>query len=171
MRKETIILVGFMGTGKSTVGRILADRLGWAFTDSDRFIEREQGMPIPDIFRERGEAAFRALETDAIKRLVRMRRRVIATGGGAVLAAENRKAMLAGGLVVALKARPETIVHRVGGGVDRPLLAGDVQNNVRRLYNERRNAYDFANLTVQTDGLSATDVAEVILNYMVKGNR
>lgn len=171
MKKDTIILVGFMGTGKSTVGRILADKLKWTFTDSDRFIEQEQGMPIPDIFRERGEAVFRALETEALKRLVGRRRRVIATGGGAVLAAENRNTMLAGGLVVALKARPETIIRRVGGGVERPLLAGNVRDNVMRLYNERKAAYDFADLIVQTDDLSTADVAEHIIHYMAKENR
>lgn len=171
MKNKTIILVGFMGTGKSTVGRLVADRLGWPFTDSDRFIEQEQGMPIPSIFRERGEAAFRALETDALKRLIGQGGRVIATGGGAVLAEDNRKVMLAGGLVVALKASPDTIISRVGGGVDRPLLAGNVRDNVMRLYEQRKTAYDFADLIVQTDGLTADEVAEHILDYMVKENR
>lgn len=171
MKNDSIILIGFMGTGKSTVGRILAGKLGLDFVDSDRQIEKEQGMTIPDLFRERGEAAFRAIETDTLKRLLREGRRVIATGGGAVLAAENREAMRAGGTVVALKASPETIIRRVGESGDRPLLAGDVADNVKRLHEQRKTAYDFADLSVATDGLTADEVAERILDYMAKGNR
>lgn len=171
MKNDSIILIGFMGTGKSTVGRILAGKLGLDFVDSDRQIEKEQGMTIPDLFRERGEAAFRAIETDTLKRLLREGRRVIATGGGAVLAAENREAMRAGGTVVALKASPETIIRRVGESGDRPLLAGDVADNVKRLHEQRKTAYDFADLSVVTDGLTADEVAERILDYMAKGNR
>jgi len=166
-----VILIGFMGTGKSTVGRILAERLGAEFVDTDQVIEREQGMGIPDLFRERGEAAFRAIETETLKRLLDGSRRVIATGGGAVLAAENREAMRAGGTVVALKASPETIIRRVAGGEGRPLLAGDAAANVRRLLELRKTAYDFADFTVVTDGLTADEVARRILHFLAKESR
>jgi len=168
MKNGAIILIGFMGTGKSTAGRMLAERLGVEFVDTDEAIERELGMSIPDIFRERGEAAFRAIETDMLKRLLDGSRRVVATGGGAVLAAENRAAMKAGGTVVALKASPETIIRRVAGGEGRPLLAGDAAANVRRLFEQRRTAYDFADFTVMTDELSADEVVRRIMDYLSK---
>lgn len=171
MNKEAIILIGFMGTGKSTVGRIAAKRLGVPFVDADRQIEREQGMTIPDIFREKGEAAFRAMETETLKRLLAGGRRVIATGGGAVLAEENRAAMKAGGTVVALKASPQTIIRRVKGDGSRPLLAGNVADNVLRLYEQRKTAYDFADLIIDTDALTAAEAAERIVEYLAKENR
>lgn len=171
MKNDTIILVGFMGSGKSTVGRIVADKLGFRFADSDRVIEQTLGMPIPDIFRERGEAAFRSVETETLKRLIAEGKRVIATGGGAVLSEENRKAMKEGGLVVALKAEPETIIRRVGAGADRPLLAGDVKGNVLRLFEQRKGAYDFADLIVDTDNMTPEQAALFIIDYLKKGNQ
>jgi len=171
MKNNTIILIGFMGTGKSTVGRLVAEKLGVEFIDSDRQIERDHGMTIPDMFREWGEPGFRAAETKTLKRLLAEGNRVIATGGGAVLAEENRKAMKEGGTVVALKALPETIIRRVEGDDGRPLLAGNVADNVLRLYNRRITAYDFADFTVQTDELTAEETAQRILDYVWKGSR
>ena len=163
MKSRNVVLVGFMGTGKSTVGRLLAEKLGWSFVDTDKFIEREQGMTIPELFERSGETVFRTLETDAIRRVIDEGNQVIATGGGAVLAEANRTVMLQGGYVIALKADKSAIIERVGKDSGRPLLQGDVEGRVTRLLEERRQAYDFADLIVDTTGLSPEQVADIIL--------
>jgi shikimate kinase len=107
-----IVLVGARGTGKSTVGRMLAERLGWAFVDADEHLEAVAAATIADIFRLQGEAAFRDLEADVLAELAKRERHVIATGGGVVLRDENR-AKLAGGFVVWLQATPEAAFARM----------------------------------------------------------
>jgi shikimate kinase len=159
---KPIVLIGFMGTGKSTVCRLLAERLGWSWKDTDEEIERREGRSIPDIFAESGEPAFRAIETQVLADLLDTPKIVLATGGGAVLAEANRQAMLEKGYVVALKAEREQIVSRVRNDPNRPLLQGDVEGNVARLLAARQNAYDFAHLTVDTTHLSAEAVVERI---------
>src|SRR5690606_8741990 len=115
MKKRNIILVGFMGTGKSTIGRILAERLGWTFTDSDNRIVEEQGISIAMLFERDGEARFRQIESDVLLRIMAEGIQGIATAGGAVLAAHMGAAMLANGYVVTLQAAKEEIITRVGG--------------------------------------------------------
>ncbi|WP_166238203.1 shikimate kinase [Paenibacillus turpanensis] len=157
-----IVLVGFMGTGKTTVGLLLAEQLGWSFVDTDKVIVKRSGMSIPQIFEQQGEKAFRDLETAVVKDMVKGSGQIISTGGGAVLRPENREQMLAGGFVVALKADAETIISRVKEDKNRPLLAGDAEARVRALLLERAEAYDFAHLTLQTDQLSAEAAAALI---------
>jgi shikimate kinase len=163
LTRNNVVLVGFMGTGKSTVGTIAAEKLGWTFVDSDEWIENKAGKSIPDIFADEGEASFRALEREALRELLSGERVVLATGGGAVLAAENRERMLGGGLVVALTAPLATIVERVRGDRNRPLLQGDVEERVSALSEARRGAYDFAHMTIDTAGLDPAAVAERIV--------
>lgn len=124
-RREGIALVGYRGTGKTTVGRLLAARLGWDFLDADEVLEAEAGVSIPTIFATEGEPAFRNREADVIRRLTKRERLVLATGGGAVLRDENREALQQFGLVVWLTGDPDTIRRRLGsaGGVaGRPSL-------------------------------------------------
>lgn len=165
-----MILVGFMGTGKSTVAKLLSERLGWSLIDLDQEIERKQGRRIADIFESEGEEYFRRAETEALRdALQRPECAVIATGGGAVLAEENRSMMLGGGFVAALAASEERIVERVMHDSARPLLRGDVAGNVRSLLERRRGAYDFAHVRVDTDRLDACGVADYILAHFSKG--
>ena len=154
---KNIILIGFMGTGKTTVGLRLAETLGWTFTDTDK--------PIPEIFAEEGEEHFRQLETKVLESLGSRERLVVSTGGGAVLRAANREAMLRSGLVVALKADAETIISRVRGDTNRPLLAGDPEGKVRQLLQERAGAYDFAHVTIDTSHLAVEDIVRAILAH------
>lgn len=107
-----IFLIGARGTGKSTVGRLLAERLGWAFVDADEHLEARAAASIADIFRNEGEAAFRVLEADVLAELAKRERHVIATGGGVVLREENRE-KLAEGFVVWLQATPEAAFARM----------------------------------------------------------
>jgi shikimate kinase len=163
-QQKHLVLVGFMGTGKSTVSRVLAERLGCPAVDIDAEIVRREERTIADIFAQRGEAAFRAAETAALADVLRSgQRQVVATGGGAVLAPANRELMLAHGYVVALTADPEQIIARVREDSSRPLLQGDLRERVYKLLEERKHAYDFAHCTVDTTRLGVDEVVERIM--------
>ena len=171
---DRIVLIGFSGTGKTSVGRRLAGRLGWSAADSDLEIERHWAATIPTIFRDHGESAFRASERSILKQLLTRDRVVIATGGGAVVDPEVWDLDLLGGegtLVLALDASPETILARLqrqatdeGADVERPLLAGIAPlTRIRNLKSERQSAYDRAHLTISSDSVSVDEVAEEIV--------
>ena len=158
-----IILTGFMGTGKTSVGKRLAKRLGWRFIDLDQLIEAAAGMPITRIFAERGEAVFRRLERRCIGRVIHGQQQVIATGGGAVLDPQNRARLRVSGPVVCLTARPQAIVERIGRRLDaRPLLRGHANPlpRIRHLLQRRAKAYALADVTIDTTNLSVDEVAE-----------
>ncbi|CAM3652778.1 shikimate kinase [Marinicrinis lubricantis] len=163
MNKSNIVLVGFMGTGKTTIGIELAKHLGWQFVDTDAFIVDEAGMTIPEIFARHGQSFFRDVEERVVQRVMNGSDQVISTGGGSVLRESNREMMLRGGMVVALSASEETIVQRVSKDTNRPLLADNPLENIRRLMKERKDAYQFAHISIQTDELTVTDVVEHIL--------
>lgn len=159
-----ITLVGFMGTGKTTVGRILARRLGFTFVDCDDEIEREQGVSISHIFSELGEPHFRQLEHDMIIRLSRSDKLVISAGGGAVINPENVDNMKEGGPVVCLASSPEEILKRVGGSTHRPLLqVPDPKSKVKELLDARAPFYARADVTISTDGLTPEEVADRVM--------
>ncbi|MBM6998405.1 shikimate kinase [Paenibacillus sp. DXFW5] len=162
---NNIVLIGMMGTGKSTVGSLLAAETGLVLVDLDQRIVEEAGRTIPDIFAAEGEAYFRELESAILRSTLQERGIVLATGGGAVLREENRLVMREGGLVVALQATAEEIVARVGEDPGRPLLAGGAKERVVALLEERKDAYAFAHLTVDTSGKSAEQVSDEILTH------
>lgn len=142
-----IVLVGFMGTGKSTIGRALARRLEWRFVDTDQVIERVAGASIPTLFLQEGEQAFRDRETTAILGISAGERQVIATGGGAVLREDNVAALRGAGVVVLLTAQPEVILERVSRRPEqRPILNGDEPplTRILRLLGERGPSYQRA---------------------------
>lgn len=165
MLHHNIVLIGMMGTGKSTVGSLLAAATGKTFVDLDQRIVREAGRSIPDIFAAEGEAYFRDLESAALRNTLQEQGIVLATGGGAVLREANRLAMRGGGLVVALQATADEILARVGEDPNRPLLAGGAKERITALLEERKELYAFAHLTVDTSGKSAEQVAAEILTY------
>lgn len=160
-----LVLVGMMGAGKTSVGKRLARRLGWRHVDADKRIERSSGRTIPEIFATDGEAGFRTIEHDVLESLLRLPgRTVVSTGGGAVLSADNRALMRERGTVVWLRARPETLLARVGKGNGRPLLADDPAAAVHRIAAERRDAYESAaHVVVDVDGCTADQVADAVL--------
>src|SRR5690242_1104336 len=140
---KNLVLIGFMGSGKSTVGRICADRLGYDYVDSDADIEKRAGCSITQLFASQGEAAFRALERQALAELSARPDVVLATGGGAVLDAENVSTLRANSRIVLLTATPECILERVRDAVTRPLLAdaADPLKRIRELLAQREVAY------------------------------
>jgi shikimate kinase len=165
MLHHNIVLIGMMGTGKSTVGSLLAAKTGKTFVDLDQRIVREAGRSIPDIFAAEGEAYFRDLESAALRNTLQEQGIVLATGGGAVLREANRLAMRGGGLVVALQATADEILARVGEDPNRPLLTGGAKERITALLEERKELYAFAHLTVDTSGKSAEQVAAEILTH------
>jgi shikimate kinase len=160
-----IILTGFMGTGKTEVGRRLARTMGRAFVDTDRLVETKAGRPVAAIFAQQGEAAFRALERDAVVEACALPDAVIATGGGTLIDPENRRRLAAAGPVVCLTASPSEILRRVGDPASRPLLAGATSEparlaRIRDLLAMRATVYGSAAHTIDTTGLAADQVVE-----------
>lgn len=154
-----LYLVGFMGTGKTTVGRAAAQRLGFAFLDSDQEIERLQGRPIPEIFARDGEAAFRGLERDFVLRGHPAERTVVACGGGLVVQPGMAELLADRGVVICLHASIETILARTGRQPDRPLLnVTDPAERARVLFAEREPIYRRSGTLVLTDGRPLRDV-------------
>lgn len=164
-----VVLVGLMGAGKTTVGRLLAERLGRPFVDTDDLVEEEAGMTIPTLFAKKGERAFRSLESEAVRRVSALRGQVIAVGGGALSAPENATQLRMTGDLVWLDADPAVLAERVGAGAgDRPLLAGteDVAARLAELHRRRDSDYAAAAaFTVRTDGRAPEEIAEEILDW------
>ena len=165
---RNIILVGFMASGKTSVGRVLAERTGWTLVDADDVIVARASKPIHRIFAEDGEPAFRELERQVIADLCAGEQQVIASGGGAFVDPQNRDVMLLGGRVFFLSASPATILRRVqeedASGPIRPLLAvDDPEARIAELLAQRTPAYAQAHHTVETDALTAVGVAARIV--------
>ncbi|HSD50658.1 MAG TPA: shikimate kinase [Candidatus Methylomirabilis sp.] len=165
--KRNVILTGFMATGKTSVGKALAARLGYEFVDLDSLIEAEAGMPISRIFATQGEERFRELESRMVMQVARRDASIIATGGGAIVNPRNLEALQRSGVVIALTAKPEAILARVGSGEDRPMLwGGEPLERIRRLLADRAPAYAKADLTVDTTEQSIDQVVGHILNAL-----
>jgi shikimate kinase len=163
--KKTIVLTGFMGTGKSQVGRVLAEKLGYVFIDIDARIEAEQKKTISEIFEGEGEACFRDMEADMIRRIADMEGAVIATGGGAILREDNLVNLTRKGVIVCLTASPETIFNRTVASKERPLLrTEDPLATIRQLLSSRKAHYEKAGIMIDTEGKSPLVVAEEILS-------
>lgn len=167
--KRNIFVTGFSGTGKTTVGREAARRMGWRFVDLDEDIEAAAGKPIHAIFAADGEAHFRALESQALLAACAREGQVVSTGGGIVMSAANRKAMASNGAIVCLEATPETIYARVraqsegADAIARPMLAADdPMRRIRVLKSQRQLNYTLAHWTVHTDTLSTAQAAREV---------
>ena len=159
-----VILVGFMGTGKSAVGRRLASALSLEFVDTDDIVEELAGKDIAGIFATAGEGAFRDLETEACRQISGRGGVVASTGGGVLGRAENVRLLKSSGKMICLTATVETILERTRPWASRPLLAGavDPAATVRGLLQRRAGDYAQADLTVDTSGRSVDEVVEAI---------
>ena len=168
MPKANLVLIGFMGTGKTRIGKLCAKELGFAFRDSDNLIERRIGRRVADIFREEGETAFRAIEREMILELAQGTGQVISTGGGVALFDANVEALRETGTILWLSASPEVLLSRVGGknAYKRPLLASasDPLQKIREMLIEREPYYrDAADFNVLSENRRPGDIAEQII--------
>lgn len=161
---KNIVLVGFMGTGKSAVGKRLSERLGRPFVDLDERIEREAGRPIREIFAAEGEPAFRKREAEAVRRAAALEGHVIAAGGGVMTDEENVRRLKKNGLLVCLTARAEVILRRTSASrFMRPLLTGpDPAGRIEQLLTLRAASYAKADLTVDTSDRSVDEVVDEV---------
>jgi shikimate kinase len=167
---RNIILTGFMATGKTAVGMRLAERLGYVFVDLDALIETEARMSIPQLVRERGETAFRELESQLVQRVAQQRRCVIATGGGAVAGPANLVVLKQSGVVVTLTADLETLLSRLGTGASLAMFDGeDLRARVGQLLAEQRDAYAQADVTVDTTVRTVDETVDCVLHAMKAG--
>jgi len=158
-----IILTGFMGTGKTAVGKRLAKRLGWRFVDVDELIEASAKKSVTAIFAQHGERVFRRLEQRMIRQVTRGSEQVIATGGGAFIDERNRARLRVSGPVICLTARPRTVLARVKPRLEtRPLLrgSGDPLSSIRSLLRQRAGAYAKADVALDTSDLSVEEVVD-----------
>jgi shikimate kinase len=165
MGHGNVFLVGMMGAGKTTLGKVLAQRLGLEFVDMDRVLVERTGVPVATIFEIEGERGFRRRESCALAELAAHDDRVIATGGGAVLAEENRRVMRASGTVVYLRARLEHLWERTRHDASRPLLAtADPRATLAALLEQRDPLYrDAAHVIVDTGSQSASSAASRVI--------
>ncbi len=169
--RDKVYLTGLSGSGKSTVGPILAARLGVPFVDTDSEIERRAGRTVSAIFAQDGEPAFRAYERDAVAAAADLPGAVVALGGGALLAAEVRTIVATSGTLVHLVTRVETLIARIGAARDRPLLAAGVEERLRVLAAERAALYSAAEIAVGTDSRDPDDVARTIAEELAVAAR
>jgi Shikimate kinase len=161
-----LALVGFMGSGKSTVGKQLAEELDLIYVDTDALVEAKAGMPIPEIFAKQGEAAFRELEREVVLELCRETHLVMATGGGAFINPSVREALLRSSLVAYLDAPFETLWERIRGDAGRPLLSGEgAYDRARALYQSRLPIYRTAHVTVDASRPADEVVRELLEVY------
>ncbi|MFJ9004764.1 shikimate kinase [Streptomyces canus] len=166
MTGPQVVLVGPMGVGKSTVGELLAERLGVGYRDTDDDIVAEQGRTIAEIFVDEGEPAFRAIEKAAVRRALAAHDGVLALGGGSILDADTR-ALLAGQQVVYLSMDVEEAVKRTGLNAARPLLAVNPRKQWRELMEARRHLYEsIATTVVATDGRTPEEVTRIALDAL-----
>ena len=165
-----IVLIGFMGTGKSTIARELAKTRQMNIVEMDEEIVRRRGKSIADIFKEEGEEYFRDLETALLKELQTKENQVISCGGGAVLREENVRVMKKNGCVVLLTALPQTIYERVKNNTDRPILQGNMNvEYIAALIEKRREKYEkAADIVIATDGKNVSQICEEMLQKLAE---
>jgi shikimate kinase len=163
-----VVLVGPPGSGKTTVGTLLAQRLGGDLRDTDADIVAAAGQEVSEIFVDQGEAAFRAMEKEAVRTALEHHTGVLALGGGAVLDPDTRR-LLRGHRVVFLTVGLSDAVRRVGLGASRPLLLGNVRGRLKALLDERYPLYrEVATLTVDTDGRTPDDIADEVGRHLAE---
>lgn len=167
--RDNVILTGFMGTGKTSLGKLLATKLGRPFIDIDKKIEYETQMSIPKIFEQYGEAHFRELEKKAVKELSQRRGLVIATGGGTIKDEENIRLLKNSGVMICLTTEPEEILNRTARRGERPVLDGggdERLETIKRLLAERKQYYDRADYHVDTTEWSPIQIVDAICRYL-----
>jgi shikimate kinase len=166
---KNIVITGFMGTGKTTVGRIVADLLGWPIYDLDKIISKRDNRNISEIFAESGKAYFRTLESLIIDELHSLENAIIAVGGGALINHDNKLKMTRNGILFCLTAKPEIIAQRLADVSDRPLLNVPRKlERIKELLNDRKSIYDKSSYVIDTTELTPAEVAGKIERIFLK---
>ncbi|WP_028950774.1 shikimate kinase [Sulfurihydrogenibium subterraneum] len=160
---KNIYLVGFMGSGKSTVGKILADKTSREFVDVDKLIEEREKMSIKDIFEKKGEPYFRELERKYLQELLNTQNLVVSTGGGLGAGAENMNQMKKNGIVVWLDINLNTVLERIKNDENRPLLNQPLEK-IKQLFEERKKVYGLATYRINVENKTPFQIVEEILN-------
>lgn len=166
--KKNIVLIGFMGCGKTTLGKKTASRLGYHFIDTDRIIEQEQGCSVSHLFQTKGEPYFRQLEQNTARKISSLSGQVIATGGGMIKSKATMDFLSQNGIIVYLKATPEHIYRNIGEDKSRPLLqVDDKMKKIRILMAERIPVYEqYAQVTVNIAGGTVNQITDRILDAL-----
>jgi len=161
---KSIVLIGMMGSGKSTLGKLLAQQLGLAFIDIDSVIEKKEQMSVSEIFAQKSEAYFREVEKSTILSVFKPENLVISLGGGAFENSETRDYLLQNAKVIYLKTTPQTIFERIKNDNSRPLLYGKMSvEHISDIINKRKTNYESAHLTVETDNKTPAKIIREIL--------
>lgn len=167
MQVKAIYITGFMGAGKTTVGRALGEKMNLPVFDSDEWIIKKEQRSIEEIFKEKGEPYFRKIETNILQSLP-TENAIITTGGGIILKEENRVFMKKNGTVIFLDCRPEVIFERLKEDDSRPLLSGNKMKEIKTRLKERLPLYKEADYTVDTSFLNVNEIVEQIVQFMIK---
>jgi len=174
MKKNNVVLIGFMGSGKTTIGLRLSYCMRRVVEDTDKLIEKKTGRSISDIFAADGENSFRNMETEMLKELKETcRNKIISVGGGTPLREENRKLLKDLGHVIYLRVTPETVMKRLQGDTTRPLLqVEDPQEKIRKMMADRKFAYETcADFVIDTDDLQINRIVDMIESYLAEKER
>ena len=163
---KNIVLIGFMGTGKTTTGKLLSEKLSFPFFDTDKIIEQNTGMSIPQLFEKVGEKEFRNYETEVVKLLSDTEGCVISCGGGIVLNKTNMDLLSRNGIIVYLKASIDTIVKRIVDDKNRPIIAAmeNPKDEIEKLLNKRKQFYQRHNFSFDVDNLTPDTIVTNIIN-------
>ncbi|MDD3150869.1 MAG: shikimate kinase [Candidatus Gastranaerophilales bacterium] len=163
---KNIVLIGLMGSGKTTIGKLLAQKLGLNFIDTDSIIEKEANKTINEIFENYGEELFRKLESNTIKEISKREEKVISTGGGIVENPENMQNLRKNGIIVYLEAGPKELYERIKGDNNRPLLKNNPKDTLKNLFEKRSPLYKQADIIVNTEHKESYEIInEIIEKY------
>ncbi|WP_203361770.1 shikimate kinase [Bacillus sp. REN10] len=163
----TIFMTGFMGTGKTTIGQLLADQLQMPVIDTDVYIEQQEGITIAEIFEQKGEAYFRELETAVLEKLSTNEQKVVTTGGGIIMKEKNRQLMKQCGTVVFLETDLAVIFERLRGDTSRPLIQNQERSRIEELYESRLPLYrEAADVIIHTTNQTAEQVAQEVMQRL-----
>ncbi len=167
---RNIVLIGFMGSGKTSVGKRLSLRMKWEFIDMDDFIEKREGMTINEIFAQKGEPYFRSMEKELCERFSQPKCKIIATGGGVIKNEDNMNNLKKGGVVIYLKSKPETIAYNLRNDNTRPLLmCEDKLGKIKELLTQREPVYNkYADIIIDVSELNLEDTLNIIKKEYTK---
>lgn len=167
-----IVLIGIGGSGKSTIGKLLAEKLGKKFMDMDNMVEEKLNISITQIVKTMGWEKFRNFESQLVDDLCKLNNVVVSSGGGVVIRDENIPKLKMNGILIWLKARIDTLVNRIGDGKNRPILTNPIRikEDLERIYAERETLYNKAsNFSISTDNKTPQQVVEEIISYLKNG--